>query len=83
MGFHAFDSPVGHRDDAVAEVVNAAIVRDHDHRAVCLNGHLANQIHHGATARGIERRRRFVAHEQARLVDERAGDGHALLLPAG
>ena len=41
------------------------------------------QVENGRLHRHVERRQRLVAHDQLRLGRERAGDGDALLLPAG
>ena len=44
---------------------------------------LRQQFHHGVAGVGVEGGGRLVAHQQLRLVDQGAGDGDALLLPAG
>ena len=74
---------VGHLHDAIAVVENAVVVRDDDHRPVRLHRHAPQQFHHGLPRVGVERRGRLVADQQPRLVDQRPGDRHALLLPAG
>ena len=56
---------------------------DDDARAIelrQLGAKLAPQLGSGPH---VERRERFVEEEQARLGHERAGQGHALLLPTG
>jgi hypothetical protein len=76
------DSPVAHLDDAVADLENAAVVRDHDHRPPRLNGHLLDQLHNGLPRSGIEGRSRFIADEQSRLSRQCARDRYPLLLAA-
>ena len=76
------DPPVLEHEDTVGEVENPIIV-GHDYAcAVFRDRDIAQEIHHPAARRRIERRRRFVAHHQARLVNQGAGNGDALLLSA-
>src|SRR3954468_20012665 len=53
------DAAVGHRNDAIAEVVDAAVVGDDDHGPVRLDGDAADQFHHRLPGLGVQRRRRL------------------------
>ena len=64
-------------------VEDAAVVRDHDDGPAGLHGHLLQQFHDRLARVGVEGRGRLVADQQLRLVNQGAGDGHALLLAAG
>src|SRR5262249_24320372 len=77
-----FDPAVARADDAVAEVENPAIVCNDDHRAVGLDGHAADQFHDALSQLAVQGRRRLVADQEPRPVDQGPGDGHALLLAA-
>ena len=44
---------------------------------------LPEQVHHLAAGARVEIARRLVGQQDRRLVGQRAGDGHALLLAAG
>ena len=76
-------------DHAVAQVDDArgilfrkfGVVGDHDHEAVL--GHVLEQVHdlHGRVR--IERAGRLVGQDDVRVVDQCAGDRHALHLAAG
>ncbi len=46
-------------------------------------GYLTKQFHHLPAAVAVQRRRRFVGQNHARLVGQRASDRHALLLSPG
>jgi hypothetical protein len=77
------DPTIGHFEDAVAELKHTRVVRDHDDRAIGFDSDLLQQPHHGLARLGIERRRRLVADQEPRFVDQRPRDRHPLLLPAG
>ena len=77
------DPSVVHVGDGVGVVEDARVVRDDDDGAVGLDGVRGQQLHDGLAARMVQRRRRLVADDEARLVHERARDGHALLLAPG
>jgi hypothetical protein len=74
--------PVFHGEDAVGEVENTVIMGDNDDGAVFGQSDFAQQVHHPAAGLGIKRGGRLVTDDQPRIVDQRAGDGDALLLPA-
>ena len=76
------DDAVGQRHDARGVLLGQlGIVRDHDDQAVV--GDFGEQVHDLHARLAIERARRFVGQQDFRVVDERAGDGHALHLAAG
>jgi hypothetical protein len=77
------DVALDHVDDAVGDVEDAVVVRDDDDRAAFVAGEFLKERHHFAARFFVERGRRFVGEDQLRFVDQPAGDGHALLLPAG
>jgi hypothetical protein len=79
----ADDAAVLDLEDAVGEVEDAVVVGDDDDGAVRLDRDGAQQVHDAAAGAGVERRGRLVADDQPGIVDQRAGDGDALLLPAG
>jgi hypothetical protein len=79
----ANDAAVVHDGDAVGEVHDARVVRDDDQRAVGASGHGAQRLHHAPAGLVVERGGGLVAHDEARVVHQRARDGHALLLAAG
>ena len=75
--------------DAVGQVHDAGgvlfgqlgVVRDHDDQAVVCD--FGEQVHDLDARFGIERARGFVGQQDFGVVDEGAGDGHALHLAAG
>ena len=76
------DFPIVHAGDAVGVGENPAVVSDDDDGAVWRARDLAEKFQHDLAVAGIQRGGRFVADHQRRFVDERAGDGDALLLAA-
>src|SRR5262249_35413009 len=78
--FDAIDAAVAHVDDAIAEAENAVIVRHDDDGPFRLHRDATQQLHHGLARVGVERGGRLVADQQSRFVDQRPGDGDALLL---
>ena len=77
------DLAVVHAGDAVGVGEDPVVVGDDDDGAVGGAGDLAEEIEHDLAVLRIERGGGFVADDQRRFVDERAGDGDALLLAAG
>ena len=61
----------------------AEVVRDEERRHLPLVRDAADEVEDIALRRDIERRRRLVGDEKLRLLGERHGDHHALLLAAG
>jgi hypothetical protein len=78
----ALQAAIGHGDNAIAKVVDPAVVSNYYDSSVGLHGHIADQCHRGAAAGCIQSGSRFIADEQARLVDERTSNRHPLLLTA-
>ena len=77
------DRAVGQEDHPARDVVGEAhLVRDQQHGAALL-GERADDAQHLADQLGIERRGRLVEQQQLGIHGQRAGDGDALLLPAG
>ena len=74
----------GHQHDAVAHVEGFVdVVRDEEHGGAAglpEAEHFVLQAHAGE---GVERAERFVEEQDFRMVDERAGEGHALGHAAG
>src|SRR6185369_17277185 len=77
-----FHHAILHFGDAVGEGENAAVVGDDQHAAVGAAGLGFQQFEYLAAGGGVERGGRFITNDEARLVDEGAGDGDALLLAA-
>lgn len=76
------DPPVGQLNDAGGVLVGEfGVVGDHDDQAVL--GDLAQQVHDLHARLRVEGAGRLVRQEDLRVVDEGAGDGDALHLPAG
>ena len=76
------DEPaVAERQQTRGERGDVLLVRDDDDRdAAAIE--LLQQRHDFEARRGVERARRLVGEDELGVVDQRAGDGHALLLPA-
>jgi hypothetical protein len=80
---HCFgQSPVVDAHDAI-DIENPRVVRHDDDRTAVVRGKRPQQFHDSAPGLGVERRRRLIGQDDARLAHERARDGHALLLAAG
>jgi hypothetical protein len=79
---HGDNPPVSHFDRAIAVLQHPRVVRDDNDGPSRLHGNLAEQFHHRSPGVGVQRRRRFVAHEQPRFVHQRPRNGDALLLSA-
>ncbi len=80
---HVLDTPVVHVGDGVSELEHACVVRDDDHAAIWREGDGGEQLHDRVSGIGVQRRRRLVADDEARFVDERSSQGDPLLLTAG
>jgi hypothetical protein len=77
------DAPVLHVGNGVCELEDAVVV-GHDHDcALRRDSHTAQDVHHRVARLGVERRSGLVAHDEARLIDQRAGDRDTLLLATG
>ena len=68
---------------AVADFGQILIVSDDDERDAVLAGEIEQDGHDFRAVVGVEVARRLVGEEDFRLVDDRAGDGDALLLATG
>ena len=77
------DLAVVHAGDAVGVGEDAVVVGDDDDGAAGGAGDLAEEVEHDLAVLRVERGGGFVADDERRFVDERAGDGDALLLAAG
>src|SRR5436305_9673695 len=77
--FHMLDTAVRQVDDAIAEVEDTAVVRDHDDGPPRLHGDVAQQLHDLAPRVTIESGGRLVADQQPRLMDQGPGEPHAPL----
>ena len=75
--------PVVHAGECVGKFKNTAVVRDDDHGPIAFDGDGAEQFEDRVAGFGIEGGGWFVADSSVRMVNECAGDGHALLLAAG
>ena len=79
---HAADAAVFHLRDAVCETENAMVMRNDDHATFRGTGKVTDEFHDVPAGVLIQGRGGFIADEERRFVDERAGDGDALLLAA-
>jgi hypothetical protein len=64
-------------------VEDARVVRHDDDGTVGMDGAAGEEVHHSLAARVVEGGGRLVADDEPRFVDERTGEGDALLLAAG
>mmetsp|Transcript_18259 Transcript_18259/g.28909 ORF Transcript_18259/g.28909 Transcript_18259/m.28909 type:complete len:656 (+) Transcript_18259:1222-3189(+) len=75
--------PQIHHHDPVAEIAHdAEVVADKEQRGLMLALDLHQQIGDGRLHRHVERRDRFICHNDARIACKGAGDPHPLFLPA-
>src|SRR5215212_1997631 len=74
--------PVLEDDDAVGVGRDVRLVRDEDERDPALAVEALEDVHHLDRGARVERARRLVGEDELRVVDERARNRHALLLPA-
>ena len=80
---HLRDPALLERDGAAADQPDQlAIVRRHQHRGPA-GVHLAQEVHDLQRQVGIEVTGGLVGEEERRVVDQRPGDGNALLFPTG
>src|SRR6516165_4624582 len=82
-GADSVNTAVLHRSDAVGETVDPGIMRHDDDCPVGSARRILEDLEHGLTGIGIQRSSGLVAHDEPGSVDQRAGDGDALLLTAG
>src|ERR1700745_569041 len=68
------DPPVFHVGDRVGQFKYPAVVRNDDDGAIRTHGNFRKEFHYLHASLGIERRGRFVADDQSRLVDDGSGD---------
>ena len=71
----ALDAAVFHLGHAVGVAEDAGVVGDDDHAAGRGFGDVVEEFHDFRAVLFVERGGGFVADDQARFVDERAGDG--------
>src|SRR5881296_612060 len=76
------DAAVAKGDDALGEIGDVGLVRHQDDRQVLTLVQLLEDLHDVDARPAVEVPGRFVRQQQRRAVDERTGDGHALLLTA-
>ena len=79
----AADLPIHHLDDLVHIATHAQVMGDHDTRPVLFMDQLGEGRNDLIGALGVEAGRRLIGQYHAGLVDQRPGDGDALLLAAG
>jgi hypothetical protein len=80
---HLFEhQAVAHDDRTVGVAGELDLVGDHDDGLAGIV-EPAQQLHHLAARVGVEGARRLVGQQQRRPIDDRPGEGHALLLAAG
>ncbi len=73
-----------HHGDPIADVLDdGQVVGDEQQRQTVAGLEILEQVEHLGLHADVERRHRLVADHQARIEDERAGDGDALALSAG
>ena len=72
-----------HKQDAVSHIAGKLHLMRHDDHGGLVLGQIAQDPQHLARQFGVEGRGRLVKAEDVRLQGQGAGNGHALLLPAG
>ena len=77
------DLSVGEYDGTVGVGGGHRIVRDHDDGLAKLVDRTLQEAEHFGAGNGVEVAGRLVSEHQLRLGNQRAGDGHALLLATG
>src|SRR6266545_255450 len=77
------EGPVFQPEDPVGDLLQAGVVADDHHAAAVLGGELAQQPGDLAAVGAVEVGGRLVGQDERRVVGQRPGDRHALLLPAG
>src|SRR6266567_1595764 len=78
----AFDLAVAQPDGAARVVGHVGVVGDQD-EGFALRVECVEELHDLGPGRGVEVAGGFVREDNERVIDQRAGDGHALLLAAG
>jgi len=78
-----FNTAVDNGVDTVESFKHALIVGDHNDGGVLFTPELPEQVHDRPAVFRIERSRRLVGEDDARSVDDGAGDRQSLLLPPG
>gem|GEM_PF-3938360 len=68
---------------AVEDIERALIVRNHEHPCIALVGNLTKEFHHLPPEFAVERGGRLISKDKTGVIGQCAGDGDALLLPAG
>jgi hypothetical protein len=81
-GDYGFNPTIRHADDPLAKLVNAGVVGDDDDGSLGIDGDASKQFHHIASGLRVKSGGRFIANENAGLMDQSAGDGDSLLLPS-
>src|SRR5215813_5535428 len=69
--------------DTVGKLENAAVVCHHDDSPVGPHRHFRKHLHHHMPGLRVQGRRRLVANDEPRVVNECARDRYSLLLTAG
>src|SRR2546425_6205965 len=77
------DFAIVHVGNRVCEMEHPVVVCDDDDGPVGLHGGGSEKLQHPLAGGVVKRRGGFIAHDQAGLVDEGAGEGNTLLLAAG
>jgi hypothetical protein len=83
VGGIAGDMAIDEAHQAARVGRHVGLVRDHQHGDAVLLVQAAQQFHDLLAALGVEVAGGLVGEQNGRLADDGAGDGHALLLPAG
>src|SRR3954454_948840 len=79
-----FGGRMGEHDDAIGEIHRLVdVVRDEQDGDAVLLAHAQHEILEVAACLCVDRGERLVHEQDRRLIRQRAGDGHALLHPAG
>ena len=81
--FDVGDFAVAHVEDAVGDLGGLGVVGDHEDGLVELAAGVAEHLEDGVGVFGVEVAGGLVGEDDGGAVDERAGDGDALLLAAG
>ena len=77
------DLAIVHAGDAVGIGEDTVVVGDDDHGALRRAGDIAEEFEHDFAIVRVESGGGFVADDERRFVNQRAGDGDTLLLAAG
>src|SRR5262247_4154343 len=77
------NSAVVHMRDAVRVMEHTRVMGHDNYRPTRLHGMRSQQLHDGLTASMVKSGGGLVAHDDARLMNQRAGNRDALLLSTG